>query len=116
MTRFVEALERRGHPRVRRRLACKLLVEGRAHSGVVRDLSADGLFVWTRRLPTARQPVLVAFQASQGERFVLEASVPRRSQVPHSLAAVALPGVGLHLQDPSPDYLSWVAASAEAAS
>lgn len=106
---FAEDLERRHHPRVRRRLACKLLVDGRARSGVVRDLSAGGLFVWTRRPMAPRQDLVVSFAAPEGRRFVLEASAPRRSQVANSLAATDLPGLGLRIQDPPAQYLSWVA-------
>jgi hypothetical protein len=106
---LAQDLERRHHPRLRRRLACKLLVDGRERSGVVRDLSAGGLFVWTRRPMAPRQAVVVAFAAPEGTRFVLEASASRRSQVANSLAATDLPGLGLHIQAPPAHYLSWVA-------
>ncbi len=114
--RFSDALERRDHPRVRRQLACKLLVNGRCRSGVVRDVSASGLFVWTRCPPAPRQELLVSFHAPEGSRFVLEARAPRLSQVANSLAAVDLPGVGLCIQDPPRTWLSWVEGAREGTS
>ena len=106
--RFSDALERRDHPRVRRQLACKLLVNGRSRSGVVRDVSASGLFVWTRRPPGPRQDLVVSFDTPDGSRLVLEARAPRQSQVANSLAAVDLPGVGLRIQEPPRTWLRWV--------
>lgn len=114
--RLSDALERRDHPRIRQQLACKLLVDGRSQSGVVRDVSASGLFVWTRRPPARRQDLVVSVRAAEGSRFVLEARAPRLSQVANSLAAVDLPGVGLRIEDPPPAWLSWVEGAQEDAS
>lgn len=114
--RFVDDLERRSHPRVRRQLRCKLLVDGCARQAVVRDLSAGGLFVHTRRPLSKPENLVVAIHTAEGARFVLQASQQHHSQPPQSLADHTLAGAGLSLQDPPATYLRWVEDSGEATS
>lgn len=113
---FVEALERRDHPRVKRQLACKLLVDGRARKGVLRDVSAGGIFVQTRRPLSTRDGLVVTFHPPEGPRFVLEARAPRRTHVSNSLAPHTLASAGLRLEDPPPAYLRWLEETGEEAS
>ena len=108
MRRLPETLERRDHPRLWRQLPCKLLVDGRCRRGMVRDLSARGLFVKTRDELPPGADVIVAFRVPEGPRFVLEASAPRRDLVSLSLSRLTAAGVGLHIQDPPTAYLRWV--------
>ena len=69
MTQLVESLERRVQPRMRQELPCVLLVEGCRHRGMVRDISAWGLFVQTPgELPRAADAI-VAFRTPEGKRF-----------------------------------------------
>jgi len=107
MTRFVESLERRDRPRVRLELPCALQIEGRRHRGLVRDISARGLFVQTPgELPPGANAI-IAFRTPDGRRFVLETSVPHRQQVSNSLASLDVGGVGLRIEDPPSAYLRW---------
>jgi hypothetical protein len=108
MKRFVEALERRGHPRVEWNLPCKLLVDGRVHRGNLWDISVRGLFVATGAGLHAGAVAVVAFNTPEGEHFVLEASVSHKRRVSRSLADVLPGGVGLHVEEPPPAYLRWV--------
>lgn len=107
MRRLMEALERRDQARRRRRLPCSLLVDGRRHGGVVRDLSPGGLFVQTAAELPAGTGAIVWFRTPEGERFVLEATVPHRRRVPRSLTWATSGGVGLCIQDPPKAYLRW---------
>jgi hypothetical protein len=108
MGRLMESLERRNQPRVRRELPCTLLVEGRRQRGLVRDISAWGLYVQTPAPVPSGADVIVELRIPEGRRFVLEASVPYRRPVSHSLASHSTEGVGLHIQDPSRAYRRWV--------
>jgi hypothetical protein len=108
MTQLLESLERRDQKRLRRELACVLLVDGCRHRGLVRDISAWGLFVETPGELPHGSDVVVAFRTPERERFVLETSVPHRRQASHSLASHAGDGVGLRIQDPPAAYLRWV--------
>ena len=108
MKRFVEALERRDHPRVEWHLPCKLLVGGRVHQGSLSDICVRGFFVSTGAALRPGAVGVVAFDTREGERFVLEVSVPHKRPVSHSLADLLPGGVGLHVEEPPPAYLRWV--------
>jgi hypothetical protein len=108
MRRLPEALERRDQRRLWRQLPCKLLVDGRCRRGIVRDLSARGLFVKTREELPPGADVIVAFRVPEGPRFVLEAAAPRRDRVSLSLSRLTADGVGLRIEDPPTAYLRWV--------
>jgi hypothetical protein len=108
MGRLLESLERRGQPRVRRQLSCTLLVGGRPHRGVVRDLSACGFFVRTAAAVPPGARVIVSLPTPEGGHFLLATSAPHRSQVSHSLARLSSDGIGLRVEDPSAAYRSWV--------
>jgi hypothetical protein len=108
MGRLMESMERRDQPRVRRELPCTLLVEGRRHRGLVRDISAWGLFVQTPDPVPPGADVIVELRIPEGRNFVLEAKAPYRRPVSQSLASHSSEGVGLHIQDPSRAYRRWV--------
>jgi hypothetical protein len=108
MKQLVEALERRGHPRVQRRLPCTLLVDGCVHRSSLWDLSAGGFFVATGAELHPGAGGVVAFDTPEGERFVLEVSVPHERRIARSLAGLLGSGVGLCVEGPPPAYLRWV--------
>jgi hypothetical protein len=108
MGQWVEALERRERPRLRRELPCILFVEGRRHRGIVRDVSARGLFVETPGEAPPGTDVIVSLRTPEGRRFILETSVPYRRPVSQSLASLCSQGVGLRIHDPSMAYRRWV--------
>ena len=109
---FVDELERRVGARRRERLPCKLLIDGCSRPGTLRDLASGGLFVETPDRVPSGAGVVVAFRASEGQRFVLEALAPRNSQVSQSLAGLASRGCALRIQDPPKSYLRWLEAAA----
>lgn len=108
MKQMLEALERRGHPRMQQRLPCTLLVDGRTHRGSLWDLSACGFFVETEAELRPGAEGVVAFDAQDGTRFVLEVSVPHKRSVARSLADLLPGGVGLYIEAPPLTYLRWV--------
>ena len=110
MRRLVESLERRDYPHARRELPCKLLVNGFRHRGIVRDFSAQGLFVETPGELHQGACAIVSFRTPEGRRFVLEATVPHQRPVSLGLASHTSGGFGLIIQDPPGAYLRWVEA------
>jgi hypothetical protein len=108
MGRFVDALERRAHPRVKRQLACRVVVANQCRSGVLRDLSAHGLCVELQGALPPGDPVFVSLDSPEGWRFVLVGSARRSRPTPLSLAQLAAGELALSLQDPPPSYLRWL--------
>ncbi|HME72910.1 MAG TPA: PilZ domain-containing protein [Myxococcota bacterium] len=106
--RFIPELDRRETRRIKQRIPCEVMVNGGRHSGVVQNLSAQGLFVEIHAALALGTAAVVAFHTTAGERFVLEASVPNRRHIPHSLKLLAAGGVGLRLVAPPEAYRRWV--------
>ncbi len=106
--RFIPELDRREDHRIRERIPCALMVNGGCHSAVVHNFSAQGLFVETPAALPVGAAAVIAFQSSAGEHFVLEASVPNRRHIPHSLRLLTSGGVGLRLIEPPAAYRRWV--------
>jgi hypothetical protein len=106
MKRRDDAPERRNHPRVQRELACELRVGGLRYPGIVRDLSARGLYVETEGEVRRGLPAVVAFCTGRGERFFLQASLPESR--PPGPRALPEGGVSLHLENPPAAYLRWL--------
>jgi hypothetical protein len=109
---FVDELERRVGARRRERLPCKLLIDGRHGTGTLRDLASGGLFVETPDPVPSGAGVVVAFRASDGERFVIEARSPRSDRVSNTLDGLAARGFALRIPDPPKSYLRWLEARA----
>src|SRR5437867_991178 len=62
-------VEKRRKPRQQRRLACEIWIEGKRHTGFVRDVSEDGLYVQTRvrAVPGAEVGLVFAAEGSRAE-------------------------------------------------
>ncbi len=114
--RFIPELDRREERRIKQRIPCAVIVNGGRHSGVVKDLSAQGLFVQIHAALALGTAAVVAFHTDAGERFVLEASVPNRRHIPHSLKFLTPGGVGLRLVAPPAAYLRFVEEAGASAS
>jgi hypothetical protein len=108
MKPLVDALERRDHWRQRRQLPCALLVDGRRHRAILRELSPEGLFVLTREPLPRDAGAIVILHTAEGKRFLLEASISHQQRASLSLESLAPVGVGLRIQDPPAAYLDWL--------
>jgi hypothetical protein len=84
----VETVEKRRKPRQQRRLGCELWIAGKRHSGFVRDVSEDGLYIQTRARATTGSEVELVF-AADGARPELRvrARVARLDQLSRHIAA-----------------------------
>ncbi len=97
-------VERR-QPRVKKRMTCEIVVEGRRQLGIVRDISAGGLFVQTQAHLTPGQVVDVHLPDLGGRGpLQVRARVVRQKRVPPQLVGVAGGGIGLRVLDASPAF------------
>ena len=90
--------------RIKRRVTCELLLDGRSYRGIVLDLSATGIFVQTEATPAPLARMRIRFHTATGEEFEAEAAVARRQVVPRELAGVVRGGLGLRIERPPEAY------------
>jgi hypothetical protein len=90
--------------RIKRRITCELLLDGRSYRGIVLDLSATGIFVQTEATPGPGERMRVRFHTAAGDEFEADAAVARRQVVPRELAGVVRGGLGLRIERPPESY------------
>jgi len=105
----------RGSERIKRRITCELVSEGRRYRGIVLDLSETGVFVQTEATPAPGSRLRLSFHAGDGTGFDVEASVARRQVAPPQLATVVRGGLGLRVHAPPPAYFELMRMSGSAA-
>jgi PilZ domain len=106
---------RRPAERIKRRITCELLLDGRRYRGIVLDVSATGIFVQTEATPGPGSSIRVRFHAAGGEEFEVAAAVARRRVAPPQLATVVRGGLGLRLLQPPPAYFEMTGIAAPVA-
>lgn len=90
--------DKRRQPRQARRLACELWLEGRLHTGIVRDVSAIGLFVQTRLRAEPDTELELVFRA-EGNREEIRAAarVARQNTLSAHFDSSGTGGLGLEV-------------------
>lgn len=102
-------MERRGEPRIKKRIGCELVLGERRFGGLVLDFSSHGLFVQTAATPAPGQPIRVLLSApGRAQPLELEAVVARTKLVPPQLRNVAQGGIGIHVARPSAEFARFV--------
>jgi hypothetical protein len=99
--------DRRGHQRRLRPLSCEIEIEGKVHSGVIRDLSPQGLFVTVRFDSQPGQPVIVRVRRPGGEVWEIEGTTARRAD--GSAGYISKRGVGLVIEEAPVAFHEFVA-------
>jgi hypothetical protein len=94
--------------RIKRRVTCELLLEGRSYRGIVLDLSATGIFVQTEATPAPGARLRLRFHAPDRPEFEVDAAVARRQVVPPQLASVVRGGLGLRVERPPEAYFQLI--------
>lgn len=98
-------MDRRATKRIRRRLRCELRSAGRVHSGIVLNVSTNGLFVQTRAYLVPGTTVEVHLSQRIGEDpITLSARVARSFVAPPQLATLVKAGVGLRIESAPAGY------------
>jgi len=106
-------VEKRRKPRQQRRLSCELWIAGKRHTGIVRDVSEQGLYVQTRVRAATGDELELVF-AAEGERPELRvnARVARLDRLTAHFATSGAGGLGLEVIRPRPRGLAPLLASA----
>jgi hypothetical protein len=91
-------VDKRRRPRQQRRLSCELWIEGKRHTGILRDVSEVGLYVQTRVKAAAGAELELVFPA-EGERpeVRLVMRVARLDRLSAHFAGSGAGGLGLEL-------------------
>jgi hypothetical protein len=90
--------DKRQKKRTRRRIPCELDANDRRYTGIILDVSVDGLFVQTAAALPTGTPIRVRVQESPGNSaFELDAVVARAKRVPPQLVSAAAGGMGLRV-------------------
>jgi PilZ domain len=100
--------------RIKRRVTCELLLDGRSYRGIVLDLSATGIFVQTEATPGPGARMRIRFHTASGDELEVDASVARRQAVPRELAGVVRGGLGLRIERPPEAYYGLIGMKAPA--
>lgn len=91
-------LDRRGRHRIRKRIPCSFLHEGRRCSGFVIDVSEQGLFLQTSGILPAGTELHLELKATPSTPAMeLDACVARGRRVPAQLLAHAAGGMGMRV-------------------
>ncbi len=97
------------HPRFKKRVPCEFTVGQDNHIGVVLNVSEGGLFVSSRALPAVGSRVQIDLEPETREAAIpLRARVVWKKKVHRSLNKTGEGGIGLVIEEPSPDYERWV--------
>jgi hypothetical protein len=98
---------RRNSDRRLRPLSCEIEIEGKAHSGVIRDLSRQGLFVTSRFDAGLGAPVTVRVRRPGGEIWEIRATAVRSAD--GSQALISRRGLGLVIDEAPVEFHEFAA-------
>ena len=94
--------------RIRHRVACDLLIEGRCHRGLITDVSANGLYVRTPQKATPGSTVRLILHEEQGD-VELDARVAREHRMSRHHTTGIPSGLGLQIVAAPEDYFRLIA-------
>ena len=97
----------RGCDRRLRPLSCEIELEGKVHSGVIRDLSRQGLFVTSRFEASLGTPVTVRVRRPGGEIWEIQATTARSADGSQGL--ISRRGLGLVIDEAPAAFREFVA-------
>ena len=98
---------RRHSNRRLRPLSCEIEIEGKVHSGVIRDLSRRGLFVTSRFEAGLGAPVIVRVRRPGGEIWEIQSTMVRGAD--GSQALISRRGLGLVIDEAPSAFHEFVA-------
>ena len=98
---------RRHSDRRLRPLSCEIEIDGKVHSGVIRDLSRQGLFVTSRFEAELGTPVTVRVRRPGGEIWEIQSTMARGAD--GSQALISRRGLGLVIDEAPSAFHEFVA-------
>jgi len=99
--------DRRSLDRRLRPMSCEIELEGKVHSGVIRDLTPQGLFVTTRFESEPGTPVTVRVRRPGGDVWEINATCARGADGSHGL--ISKRGLGLVIEEAPRGFHEFVA-------
>jgi len=98
-------VEKRRRPRQQRRLSCELWIDGKRHTGLLRDVSEVGLYVQTRAKAATGSEVDLVF-APEGKRpeVRVTARVARLERLTAHFAMQGAGGLGLAVREATSEF------------
>lgn len=95
--------------RIKRRITCELIIDGKWAKGIILNVSQTGIFVQTNATPSPGTFLDVHITGGANiPDMKVRAEVARKQQVPQRLTSVASGGVGLRIIEAPPEYdLLW---------
>ena len=103
------AADKRRFGRVKKRVACTMTAAGRRYSGMILDVSPQGVFVQTSAKLDPGTPVDLELGIGPEETLQMQARVARSRLVPAELRSIAKGGLGLHIDIPPEEYFGFYA-------
>ena len=101
--------DRRRETRIKKRIVCEVVEGDKRTRGFVLDVSPNGLFVQTPKPIQPGAVVGIEFTSPElGQKIQLRARVARSLRVPHRLASVTSPGVGVRIEMAPPEYYDMI--------
>ncbi len=101
--------DRRRHARVKKRVSCALTSGGRRYTGVVLDVSPQGVFVQTSAKLNPGAIVDLEMGIGANQSVQMQARVAHSKLVPPELRSIAKGGLGLHIDLPPPEFYEFFA-------
>ena len=100
---------KRRHARVKKRVSCALTSGGRRYTGVVLDVSPQGVFVQTSAKLEPGAIVELEMGIGTNQTVQMQAQVARAKLVPPELRSIAKGGLGLRIDLPPPEFYEFFA-------
>jgi hypothetical protein len=101
--------ERRSFARKKRRFLVEFSLLGSNCTGFTYDVSPNGMFVRSIRLPNPGTFLTANLHLAEGRRIVVRGEVVRSFRVPASLARLVPSGFSMKLSDTPEDYFQLLA-------
>jgi PilZ domain len=102
--------QKRAFERKKRRYLVEFNLEGTACSGFTNDISPNGIFIRSNRLPDPGVALSVNLHLPEGKHVVLRGKVVRSYRVPAGLSQLIPSGFAIQLSDSPEDYFQFLAA------
>jgi len=101
--------ERRSFARKKRRFLVEFQLQGSPCTGFTYDVSRNGMFVRSLRLPKPGEFLTANLYLAEGKRIAVRGRVVRSFRVPNVLARVVPSGFSMRLSDMPEDYFQFLA-------
>ncbi len=101
--------EKRRQSRKKRRFLIQVETSDSVSTGFTYDMSVDGIFIRSIRIPPPGSTVTARLSLPDGKRLALRGWVQRAYRAPGAMARLVPSGFGLRLTDVPPDYSRFLA-------